>query len=141
LKDEPRQSDDAEKAHGELGDETQAWESPASPDLIPTTKDAWEGKVVGRYRSLSLLGRGAFGAVYRAYAPELSRSMAVKIPRADSEPGSEKLRRFLREARSAARLHHPHIVTIHDIGSHDDTSFVVSEYGSCLGRPFPANQT
>lgn len=74
----------------------------------------------GRYRVESVIGTGGMGAVCRAYDPKLERSVAVKVMTAVCpDPGElERLRaRFYREARAAARLRHPHVVTVHDFGT------------------------
>ena len=75
---------------------------------------------LGRYRLLEPLGRGGMGVVYRAHDPELDREVAVKALSAallvEGEEREEFLERFRREARAAARLSHPGIVTVHDAG-------------------------
>jgi hypothetical protein len=73
--------------------------------------------VDGRYRLDRSIGKGGMGAVYEARDLRLGRTVAVKImlSRAFGQPGA--LRRFRREARAAARVSHPNIVTVHDVGS------------------------
>lgn len=82
---------------------------------------------LGRYELGELLGSGAFGSVWHAWDTELSREVAVKVPRCGrfSRPTEEE--RFLREARSAAQLHHPGIVAVHDVGREGETVYIVSE--------------
>ncbi len=73
---------------------------------------------VGRYEIRAELGRGTMGVVYRAYDPDLGRDVALKVIRptlGDAEPQKYE-ERFLNEARSAARLSHPTIVVVHDVG-------------------------
>src|SRR5437899_1259925 len=65
---------------------------------------------LGRFVLLEALGSGAFGTVYKARDPQLDRLVAVKIPRAGNVGSGEHRERFLREARSVARLRHPHII-------------------------------
>lgn len=78
---------------------------------VPTT-----GTILrDRYRLDSELGRGGMGTVYRATDLELQREVAVKILSAASQ-SSDARERLIREARAAAALNHPHIVTIHDVG-------------------------
>jgi hypothetical protein len=82
---------------------------------------------LGRYELRDLLGAGAFGAVWRAWDAELTRDVALKLPRAGQVLGPADEERFLREARAAARLHHPGIVAVHDVGRDHDTLYLVSE--------------
>jgi tetratricopeptide (TPR) repeat protein len=83
---------------------------------------------LGKYQLEEVIGRGAFGIVYRARDTELDRTVAVKVPRPGSFPAGEETDRFLREARNAAKLRHPQIVTLHDAGRHGGTCFLVSEF-------------
>jgi serine/threonine protein kinase len=87
----------------------------------------WEPRKLGRYELLEAVGSGAFGKVYRARDTELDRTVAVKVPRAGSLDGKD-LDRFLREARSAAQLRHPSIVTVHEVSQHDGTPYLVSDF-------------
>ena len=79
-----------------------------------------------RYRLDSELGRGGMGTVYRATDLELQREVAVKILSAASHT-SDGRERLIREARAAAALNHPHIVTIHDVGEAAGLPFLVME--------------
>lgn len=79
-----------------------------------------------RYRLDSELGRGGMGTVYRATDLELQREVAVKILSATSH-SSDARERLIREARAAAALNHPHIVTIHDVGEAAGMPFLVME--------------
>jgi tRNA A-37 threonylcarbamoyl transferase component Bud32 len=78
----------------------------------------------GRYRIEALIGRGGMGAVYHAVDERLGRPVAVKVispPAGVSDATRQELRtRFQREARAAARLHHPNVVTIHDFGTDEE---------------------
>ncbi|MGE5813441.1 MAG: protein kinase domain-containing protein, partial [Acidobacteriota bacterium] len=69
----------------------------------------------GRYRLERLLGRGGMASVYLASDRRLGREVAVKLLKAPGDTGAR--RRFEREARTSARLRHPHLVTVHDFGS------------------------
>jgi non-specific serine/threonine protein kinase len=73
------------------------------------------------------LGAGAMGEVYRAEDPRLGRDVAIKILTSETAPGEERLRRFEQEARAAAALTHPNILTVYDIGTHEGFPFMVSE--------------
>jgi eukaryotic-like serine/threonine-protein kinase len=84
------------------------------------------GRVVGRYVILSLLGVGGMGAVYAAYDPELDRKVALKLLRPDSL--SIDSARMLREARALARLAHPNVVAVHDVGTLGAEVFIAMEH-------------
>ena len=85
------------------------------------------GDPLGNHVVTRRIGQGGMGVVYEAVDPLLQRSVAVKVLRsavADNEKGSEQ---FLAEARSAARLHHPNVVTILVIDRHDTSYVLVME--------------
>ena len=94
----------------------------------------------GRYEVVRPLGRGAIGEVYLARDPQLHRLVAIKILSGLSAlpPGEqdEARERFLREARSAAALNHPNIVTVHDVGEQDGHPYIAMEFleGTTLDR-------
>ena len=85
------------------------------------------GTSVGPYVIEEPLGAGAMGEVYRARDPRLRRNVAIKVLATAEAPDPERLRRFEQEARAAAALTHPNILTIHDVGTHDGQPFLVSE--------------
>src|SRR4029453_10433684 len=85
------------------------------------------GGELGVHPIQSLLGAGGIGEVYRAHDPRLSRYVAVKVLRREICEDPAHVRRFLREARAAARLSHPNILAIHDIGIEEDTIYLVHE--------------
>ncbi len=81
----------------------------------------------GRFQVLSVLGRGGFGTVYRAYDPLLDREVALKVPRfVDDDPAL--LARFVGEAKAAARLRHPNIVAIYESGQAGAAPYIASEF-------------
>ncbi len=84
-------------------------------------------ETIGRYQVLGEVGRGGMGCVYRARDPVLERVVAIKTMAVDlqAEPGTRA--RFLREARSAARLQHPNIVTVYEFGEHEGAPFIAME--------------
>ena len=90
--------------------------------------------VAGRYRLVSIVGRGAMGVVWRAHDTTLNRSVAVKMLRRDYAVDASSAARMHREAQLAAQLRDLHVVTVYDLHIDDDQSFVVMEYvpGSSL---------
>ncbi len=84
-------------------------------------------RTLGRFELIEMLGRGYFGEVWLADDTELHRKVAVKIPRT-SGMNDDAVERFLREAKAAASLKHPNIVAVHEIGNHNGTVFIVSEF-------------
>ena len=70
-------------------------------------------ETLGRFELLQPVGAGAFGTVYKARDPKLDRIVAVKVPRRGRLTDQADLDRFFREARSAAQLRHPSIVSVH----------------------------
>jgi serine/threonine protein kinase len=87
------------------------------------------GSRLGKFELVEQLGSGAFGQVFRAIDVELDRPVAVKVLRGGVSASRDDIDRFLREARSAARLRHPGIVAVHATGQADDGSpFLVEEF-------------
>ncbi len=93
-----------------------------------TSEERPSGRKLGRFELLDTVGHGAFGTVYKARDPELDRTVAIKVPRAGSLAGAQELDRFLREARSAAQLRHPSIVSVHEVGTADGVPYLVSDF-------------
>src|SRR5215470_17604238 len=92
------------------------------------------GDCLGRYTLRELIGAGGMGRVFAATDPELGRTVAIKLIRAE-RPSARARGRLLREAQALARLHHPNVVTVYDVGTEDDQVFVAMELveGSTLG--------
>ncbi len=82
---------------------------------------------IGRYRVTGLLGRGAMGIVYRAEDSSLGRAVAVKIMSAGAVADAEAWGRFKREAQAVARLQHPNIVVIYELGEQEGLPFMALE--------------
>ena len=74
------------------------------------------------------MGRGAMGVVYKAFDPELERYAAIKVMMPSLQIDDKLRARFRREAKSVAKLNHPNIVSIYDIGQHDKSPFIAMEY-------------
>lgn len=85
------------------------------------------GTKLGQYEILAPLGAGGMGEVYRARDPQLGRDVAIKILPAFLSRDPDRMRRFEQEARAAAALNHPNILSVYQMGSQDGTSYLVSE--------------
>jgi eukaryotic-like serine/threonine-protein kinase len=92
------------------------------------------GATLGRYLILDRLGAGGMGVVYAAYDPELDRKVAVKLLRDDQTRDCGA--RLLREAQAMARLQHPNVIAVHDVGTLAGRVFVAMEFveGETLGN-------
>lgn len=86
------------------------------------------GTTVGRYVLERIIGRGAFGVVYKAYDPALNRAVAIKIPRPDVLLDSDRLARFESEVQACARLDHPGIVPLYEADLSRAIPFMSSAY-------------
>jgi serine/threonine-protein kinase len=121
--------DSAESAISWAPDERPAADAPLPTDSGPTPP-------FGRYRVVRLLGRGGMGAVYLAHDPRLERDVALKIPAEGLRADPRAVEQMLREARAAARLHHPNICPVYDVGVVDGVPFITSHYIN--GEPLSA---
>jgi serine/threonine protein kinase len=84
--------------------------------------------LLNRYELLEKIGEGGMGIVYKAKCNLLNRFVAVKILKAELNNDEEFVARFKREGISVAKLSHPNIVNVHDVGTEDNTNFIVMEY-------------
>ncbi|MEK7466955.1 MAG: serine/threonine-protein kinase [Planctomycetota bacterium] len=91
---------------------------------------------IGHYDVLGEIARGGMGVVYRARDTKLNRLVAVKVLLEGKHASLETIERFLREAQSTARLRHPAIVPIYDMGVHEGRNYLVMEY--VVGQPLSA---
>ncbi len=85
------------------------------------------GTRLGPYEVTALLGAGGMGEVYRARDSRLNRLVALKVLKPEVAGDADGLARFEREAQSVASLNHPNILTVHDVGVHAETPYVVTE--------------
>ena len=106
-----------------------AGEHPWFGSEAPTPRPLRPGDRLGRYVLQQPLGQGGMGVVYGAVNPELGRRVAIKLVRSSRRGGHERLvTRLRREAIALARLCHPNIVAIHDIGTTSRGTFMAMEY-------------
>jgi uncharacterized protein (TIGR03066 family) len=114
-----------------------AWDSAttqrSSPSLAPGIS------AVGRFVIRGKVGAGAFGTVYRAYDPQLDRVVALKVPNPGVMDTPKRVERFLREAKAAAGLRHPHIVPVFDAGQDGDRYYIATAFidGKPLSEAIP----
>jgi serine/threonine protein kinase len=92
---------------------------PAAPGQLPA------GTMVNRFLITGVVGQGAMGVVYEAYDPRLDRRIALKLLRHGGRGEADG--RFLREAQALARLSHPNVVQVHDVGEWDDKAYIALE--------------
>ena len=98
------------------------------PLIVPSDLSDVDPSKIGRYRIIRRLGQGGFGRVYLAHDDDLDRPVAIKVPNPERIAHPEDAEAFLVEAKVLAKLDHPHIVPVHDVGRTDDgLCFVVSK--------------
>ncbi|HEY7423659.1 MAG TPA: protein kinase [Gemmataceae bacterium] len=114
---------------------TNGEKNPTVPILAPAGLPFSEGPArghVGRFCLVRELGRGGCGIVFLAFDPLLRREVALKIPKLDVLLTPNMRQRFQREAQAAARLNHPNLVSVYEIGEADGLNYIVSAY--CPGN-------
>jgi eukaryotic-like serine/threonine-protein kinase len=132
---------------GGLGDVTQL--DPATGDTIAATADPSErrmsaplvgsarapageparGDMIGRFVVLGVLGSGGMGVVYSAYDPHLDRKVAIKLlASVEGQSTQDAQVRLLREAQAMARINHPNVIKVHEVGTHDDRIYLAMEF-------------
>ncbi len=115
----------------------------------PAKQSGGKWQRIGRFQIEKLLGSGAFGNVYLAHDPQLDRLVAIKVAKLGALASEEDRRRFLREARAAAQLRHPHIVPVYEFGHIGESDFIAYQFipGNTLrallktSRRLPVDQT
>ncbi len=83
---------------------------------------------IGKYRIVERIGRGGMGTVYKAHDPVLDRMVALKVISSEGDVTEELKARFYREAQACAKLNHPNIVVVHDLGEDSGQLFIVMEF-------------
>ena len=101
-------------------DETLAEEARAGKPLAA-------GAQLGRFTLRRVLGEGGMGVVWAAHDPDLDREIAIKVLRHQTAASPALRKRLLREARAMARLKHPNVITVYEVGSTGDTDFIAME--------------
>lgn len=107
--------------------ETPALEVAAEMLAVEQTRTL-AGRMIGPYRIQYLLGAGGMGEIYLAEDTRLDRRVALKLLPAQFTGDDSRLRRLIREARSASALNHPNILTVYDIGQTDEIHFIATEF-------------
>ena len=84
------------------------------------------GTRLGRYEIRTQIGAGGMGEVYLALDSELDRTIALKILHSEIASDTQRMRRFIQEAKAASSLNHPNILTIYEIGKTDSIDFIAT---------------
>ncbi len=114
-------------------------ESPAvyqvADEVVEDSLELEQGKFLKHYKIIRKIGEGGMGSVYLAQDKKLDRQVAIKILNCPFDKDKSNLRRFLREAKTASGLNHPHIMVVHEVGTFEDINYIVCEYieGETLG--------
>ncbi|HVE83525.1 MAG TPA: serine/threonine-protein kinase [Myxococcales bacterium] len=101
--------------------------SVTTASLARPIKPLERGEPLGRYIILRTLGEGGMGIVYSAYDPELDRRVAIKLLRPSGTASPERQMRLMREAQALARIAHPNVIAVYDVGTHNENVFVAME--------------
>ncbi len=117
-------NDDEKTRHGHHpGNSDDSFDTQETSSLESLTR----GMEFGRYKIVHRIGSGGMGTVYCAFDPFLDRKVALKVLH-DKVASLDTEQRLLREAQAMARLNHPNVVTVHDVGMEDGRPFVAMEY-------------
>jgi tetratricopeptide (TPR) repeat protein/predicted Ser/Thr protein kinase len=104
---------------------------PPSSESVDVGETLSRGATLGRYVVVDVIGRGGMGVVYSAYDTQLDRRLAIKLLRRDVSRGDDAVEvesRMLREAQAMARLTHPNVVAVYDVGTFEHRVFLAMEY-------------
>jgi serine/threonine protein kinase len=101
-----------------------------TPAATGAARSLYRGSSLGRYIIIEMVGTGGMGVVYAAYDPELDRRVAIKLlhPFRDGSGSAGTRARLLREAQALARVTHPSVIPVYDVGMFEDEVFLVEEY-------------
>ena len=103
--------------------------SPVEPEDQDVSRGSWQlPNPFGRFEVYEKIGEGAFGAVWKAFDPQLQRIIAIKVLHPELRVAPSVSHRFVKEARAAARLNHTNIVRIHESGIVDRISYIAAEF-------------
>ena len=111
---------------GPVPTEAETLDMPAPPTAVAA--DPPFGGAIGRFRIERELGQGGFGVVFLAHDPEMARRVALKLPKAGALLTADLRRRFLGEARAAARLDHPNLVPVFEAGEAAGVCYIAAAY-------------
>jgi WD40 repeat protein len=100
---------------------------PAADDA-PLVRPSLAGQTIGRFELINELGRGGYGVVFLAFDPQIGRQVALKIPRPEVVASEETKRRFLREAKAAGVLEHPHLIPVYEVGEDGPFCYLATAY-------------
>ncbi len=113
-------------------DEAPRETDPVAPTVVPgeivSEPSPEQARPFGRYRLVSELGRGAMGIVWKAWDTHLSRVVALKMMRSEGQDDVDQIERFQREARLAAKIVHPNVVRVLDVGEHEGQRYLTTEF-------------
>ncbi len=126
-----RGSDEASQRETIAADPAPLDSAPAA-EVTPSDGDATPAVParIGRFVPIACVGRGGMGVVWSAYDPQLDRKVAIKLIAAAGEGthGARAADRMLREARALARLTHPNVVAVYDVGTQDEALYIAMEF-------------
>ncbi len=86
------------------------------------------GITINQYKIISAIGKGGMGEVFLAQDTKLDRKVAIKFLNEEFSKDSDKLNRFIQEAKAVSALNHPNILTVYEIGENDEANFIVTEF-------------